>query len=395
MRHALADGVLVRAGKGREHEIARVRVPFVYGQLVDLLDGRADARHVAEVEFRIHALGKEVHRDRDDVAVAGALAVAEERAFDTLRAGHERKFGGRDPGTAVVVRVQADDDAVARRELAAEPLDLVRIDVRGRHLYGRGQVDDHLLVRRRAPLFDHRRADIHREFELRTREALRGVLEDDVRARQRRKAVAHDPCALHGEIDDALPSHPEHHPTLQLRGRVVEMEDDVGRAFKGLHRAADQLLACLAEHLDSDVRRNPALAHDASDKVEVRLRRRREADLDLLQSHVEQEIPHPELLGDVHRVDERLVAVPEVHAAPARRPIEHRVRPRAFRQVDGLEGAVLLVGHGAGAGARGTHGKRRVRWRFRWLRSHDKPLDSRLITVLKPGSSGREPLLER
>ena len=49
----------------------------------------------------------------DDVDVAGALAVAEQRALDAVGAGHHAELGGGDRAAAVVVRVQRQHDAVA------------------------------------------------------------------------------------------------------------------------------------------------------------------------------------------------------------------------------------------------------------------------------------------
>ena len=105
---------------------------------------------VGAVELGIEALRVHVQRQRHDVDIAGALAIAEQRALDAVGAGHQAEFGGRDAGAAVVVRMQRDDqDILAVVELAAHPFDLVGIDVGRRHLDGRRQVDDQLVVGRR------------------------------------------------------------------------------------------------------------------------------------------------------------------------------------------------------------------------------------------------------
>ena len=176
----------MRPGERREHQLASVRMPLVHRQLVDRFHRFLDAAHLAEVELRIDALREHVHRHRHQVAVAGALAVAEQRSFDALRARHQGEFGGRDAGTAVVVRVQTDDHAVARREVADEPLDLIRIDVRRGHLHGGRQIDDHRFRRCRTPLACDRGGNFHREVEFGAGETLRRILERDVRVVQRR-----------------------------------------------------------------------------------------------------------------------------------------------------------------------------------------------------------------
>ena len=80
-------------------------------------------------------------------------------------------------------------------------------------------------------------------------------------------------------------------------------------------------------------------------EVEVGLRRRREADLDLLEAELEEQVEEPLLPRRVHRVDERLVPVAQVGRAPDRRPVEHDVRPGAIGQVDGVVRAVLVERH--------------------------------------------------
>ena len=75
---------------------------------------------------------------------------------------------------------------------------------------------------------------------------------------------------------------PEDDPALRDRRRVVEVDDRARRAVDRLVGALDQLGPRLGEHGDRDVVRDQVLLDERADEVEVRLRRRREADLDLL-----------------------------------------------------------------------------------------------------------------
>ena len=345
-RHAFLDGVLVGAGERGEHQVASVGMAFVNRQLVDGFHGGADARHVAEIQLRVHALREEVHRHGHEVAVAGALAVAEQRAFHPLGTGHERQFGGGHAGAAIIVGVQADHDPLAAGEAAGEPLDLVGVHVGRRHLHRGRQVDDDGARGRGAPLVGHRSANLHREVQFRAGETLRRVLEHDVGIAQRLDAFFHHRGALHGQIDDAGAVHVEHHAALQLGGGVVEVEDGVRRAVERFHGAFDELGACLAEHLHGDVLRHHAAVDDAADEVVVRLRRRRKAHLDFHETDFEQQLVHAQLFVHIHRVDQRLVAIAQVHAAPARRFGEGVVRPLPIRQRHRGERTVLGERHG-------------------------------------------------
>ena len=191
--HALLDRVLVRAGERRVDELAGVRMARMDRQLVALLDDRLRLVDLRQVEPRIDALREQVERQRDEVDVAGALAVPEQRPLDPLGAGHQAELRRRDRRPAVVVRMDAEDDLVARGDVPLEPLEPVGVDVRRERLDRRRQVDDHLLVARRPPLGDHRLADLERVVELGAVEALRRVLEHDLGRRSPPRAPCRAP----------------------------------------------------------------------------------------------------------------------------------------------------------------------------------------------------------
>ena len=125
---------------------------------------------------------------------------------------------------------------------------------------------------------------------------------------------------------------PEHDPALQDRRRVVQVDDRARRALDGLVGALDQLGAGLGQHLDRDVVGDQVLLDDLADEVEVGLARGREADLDLLVAHADQQLEHAALAGRGHRVDQRLVAVAQVDRAPQRRLGDALVGPGAVGQ---------------------------------------------------------------
>ena len=102
---ALLDGVLVAAGERREDQLPRVGVARVNRHLGAVLVGLDDPVHALEVEPGVHALAVEVHGHGEDVHVAGALAVAEQRALHAVGAGHHRQFRRGDGAAAVVVGV--------------------------------------------------------------------------------------------------------------------------------------------------------------------------------------------------------------------------------------------------------------------------------------------------
>ena len=153
---------------------------------------------------------------------------------------------------------------------------------------------------------------------------------------------------MDGDVLDALLVEAEDDATLQGRRGVVEVHDRLLGAADRLEGALDEVLARLGQHLDDDVIGDHVLLDEHAHEVEVGLRRRGEADLDLLEAHGDEELEHPLLARGRHRVDEGLVAVAQVDGAPAGRLGDDGRGPGAVGQVDGAVGAIALPRHGAG-----------------------------------------------
>ena len=329
----------------------------MHGQLGAVLDRAPHLVDVRDVDLGVDALAEQVHRERDQADVAGALAVAEQAALDPVGAGHHRELGRRDRGAAVVVRVQADHRVGAPRELAAEPLDLVGVDVGRGHLDGRRQVEDDLAAVLRLPDVGDRLADLERERQLGRGEDLGAVLvADHGGVEVVLDVLHHDLGAAGGDVLDLVVARPEDHSAEQRRQRVVEVDVGAAYADQRLHAALDQVLTGLGQHRDGHVVGDPVALDELADEREVGLARGREADLDLLVAHPDQEVEHRHLAARAHRVDERLVAVAQVGREPPRGLGDDLVRPGAVGQVDRRERRVAPERHRAGLLGRDPHG---------------------------------------
>ena len=120
------------------------------------------------------------------------------------------------------------------------------------------------------------------------------------------------------------------------------MDDGALGAAAGLEGALDQFGPALRQHLDGDVVRDHLLLDQLAHELEIGLRRRREADLDFLVAHLDEELEHPRLAVGVHGFDQRLVAVAQVDRAPDRRLGDDDAGPLAVLDVDRLERNVFL-----------------------------------------------------
>ena len=115
------------------------------------------------------------------------------------------------------------------------------------------------------------------------------------------------------------------------------MDDGTRCALQRFERAADQGLARLRQHLDGHVIGNQVLVDQLAHEVELGLRCRGKADLDLLETDLHKHLEHAQLALNVHRLDQRLVAVTQVGAQPDGSLGDHGIRPGAICQAYRLE----------------------------------------------------------
>ena len=195
-------------------QVADVRMARMHRQLVAVLDRARGSRRCRRSRARVDALRVQVERHVDEVDVAGALAVAEQAAFDAIGAGHHGELAGGGAGAAVVVRVHRQHDArrAARRWrcihsiMSAKMFGVECSTVDGRlTMHLRSGVGCQTVGRRRRPT----RLE---NVELGAREHLGRILEAPVGVRLLRGAVRLNRRAWRGrEVDDAVLVHAEHH----------------------------------------------------------------------------------------------------------------------------------------------------------------------------------------
>ena len=105
--------------------------------MLQLLHYGANVTHIRKVDFRIHPLREHIHGQRDQIRVAGALAVAEKRTLHPVRAGKQTQLRGCYARAAVIVGMETDGHIGTLGKVSAKPLDLVGVNVRRSHLYRR------------------------------------------------------------------------------------------------------------------------------------------------------------------------------------------------------------------------------------------------------------------
>ena len=338
---AFLNGILVRTAERRENQLAGIRLPRRHRQARAALINLADLPQIGEVEIRMNAEHVEVQGHRDHIQIARALAVAEESSLHPVRAGQESQFGGGHTRGAIVVGVQADNEAVPVADVAAHPFNLIGVHIRSRYLHRAGQVQDHLPLRCGLPHGHHRFGNLQRELEFGGAEAFRRILQPDIRALQPVQALLDPTRSLDRDGLNLFAAFPEHHPALSRRRGIVQVDDHPFGTHQRLDGPLDQIFPGLDQHLDGHVFRNPIFLDEPPIEGELGVRCRWESDLDLLEAAVHQRLEELELLGHIHGHRQRLIAVAKVDTAPDGRRAQRARRPLTVAQVHRRSGAIL------------------------------------------------------
>ena len=343
---ALVDGVLVAAGEGGEHQIARVGLALGHPHLGAALVHLADAVHMAEVQLRVDALHIHIHCHGDEIHIAGALAVAEQAGLHALRAGQQTGLGGGHAAAPVIVGVQGDDGPLTAGQLADKILQLVGELVGHAVLHRGGQVQNDLVLLVGMEVIQHRLADLHGGVHLGAHEGLGRVLKAQIHALGN-DGLGHlidEVGGVDGDLLHARHVGAEHDLPLKGGGGVIEVENDVLGAPDGLKGLFNEVFPGLHQHLNGHVIRDVAALDELAADLIVGVGGGGKADLDLLDADlVHQHMEHLQLFLHVHGVNEGLVAVSQIHGAPLGGMGDEVVRPGAVLNGLGLEGNILFV----------------------------------------------------
>ena len=165
---------------------------------------------------------------------------------------------------------------------------------------------------------DRRVAGLERHRQLGHAERLGRILEPPLGLGLRVGELLDQPHLFRDELHHLGHAQAEHHATPYRRGGVVDVDDGAARAAQGFYGAADQFLARLREHHDRHVVGHQLLLDEIAHGLKVRVRRGRKPDFDFLETHRAQRLEQPLLGFAAHGLEQRLVAVAKVGAAPHR-----------------------------------------------------------------------------
>ena len=318
--------------------------------MVAVLHGAGHGINIRKVQPRRNALRVHVERECDDIYIAGALAIAKQTAFHAVSPGHDAELSRRHAGATVIVRVQTQDHAVAARQVAVHPLDLVGINIRRGDLDCGREVEDDFVGGCSTPLGRDRVADLAGELKFSAGKYLGAVLQDPLGFRLLGGEPFDGTHGRHSQLFDLGFTHAKHDFTENWRSSVVHVNDGAAGTAQGFNGALNERIARLRERLNGHILGHMAALNQNAHKVKIGLRGTGETHLNLLEPHLAQGAKHAHLALGVHRLKQRLVAVPQVGAHPDRCGSDGPAGPLPIGQVDGWEGAVF-------GGRMGQHGE--------------------------------------
>ena len=316
--HALGDRVLMGTGKGRKNQISRIGRALMHTHPGKALVHLPDPAHIVEIQPGLHSVTDHIHGHRHQIHVPGALAVAKQRPFYAVRPRQHAELRVADAAAPVIVGMDAQNHRVPVFHIFMQIFHLAGKHMGHGNLHRGGNIDDGLSLCRGLPDIQHRIANLQRILHLCARETLRTVFKGEI-ALHLRRDLRQQPGAVYGQLFHFFLALFKHLLPLCHRGGIVKMNDGPGRSldrFKGL---ADDVIPGLGQHLDGHILRDHISFDQRAYKLIFRVGGRRKSHFDLLKAHFHKEIEKLQLLLQTHGLDQRLIAVPQVHAAPDRR----------------------------------------------------------------------------
>ena len=260
--------------------------------------------------MRIH-----IERESDYIHVTRTLAVAEQSSLYSVSACQNTQLTVCNRTTSVIVRVQGYNEVLSVNQALAHILDLTCIDVRHRHRYRYGQVDNDFLFGGRLPDFDNLVTNISRKLHFRTRKRLGRILEQILSFCL--SSIFHtELCSEFCNVYNLFLGLFEYLFTLSVRRRIVEVHNSPLDALQSLKSLCDNMLSRLRKYLYRYVVGYEIFFNQSPDKRIFRLARSGKTYFYLLKSYLTKESEKLQLLLETHRYNQCLVAVSQIDTAP-------------------------------------------------------------------------------
>ena len=212
------------------------------------------------------------------------------------------------------------------------PFNLIRINIWCIHLYSGRKIDNHWIFSCGSPFSLHSGTDFQGEIKFRTGKALRRILQNNL-SRELSGTFFYHACSIYRNLNDFLTTLSEYHIPLQSRGRVINVYNCLRAPLNRGKGFIQQFLPALCQHLYFHIIRDQFSFNQLTKKIKFNLTGSRKAHFNFLKPQFDQIFKKFDFLIHHHRIDQRLVTVPQIHTAPHRRFFNLLTRPLSFRVI--------------------------------------------------------------
>ncbi len=227
------------------------------------------------------------------------------------------------------MRMNTQNNLFSFSKVATHPFNLVSINIRRIHLHRRRKIEDDRTFNRRLPYFFNCLAHFQRKIHLCSCKAFRRIFQPEITVKILGTFLDHS-GSLNGNLLNLFPVHVEYHISLKCGCGIINMEDNILDTFDSFKGFINQMLTALTQNLHTYIIRNHLAVYQCPQKIIFQLGCGRKTNLNFLESQLYEQVKEFQLFFNHHRFDQRLITIPQIHAAPDWSFLNLFIRPLTF-----------------------------------------------------------------
>ena len=193
--------------------------------------------HIGKIQLRVYALRVQIHGQRHQIHIAGALPVAKQTALYPRRARQLCQLRRSHACTAVIVRVHTDGGMWIDLQDIYHGFNLIGIHIRRIHFHRGRQIQYQGKFNARLPFRHHRLANLSAEIQFCHAKCFRRIFQRPMRFRMLQTPSLNLPYRRHSQIPHLLSRHLKHLFTKHRRSGIVNMHNGLLGPKHGCHCA--------------------------------------------------------------------------------------------------------------------------------------------------------------
>ena len=224
--HTFADGILMAAGKSGKDQFARIGVTAMHINTRSVFHRIHDLGQVGKIQTRRNTAAVQIHRQHQNIQVAGTFAVAENGPFGAFSTRQQSQFAGSHRTALIVMGVDTDGGFVHIGIIADKVFDHIRILVRRTAFHSGGQVQNKVRLGGFTPGF----LDLFTDFDNKVQIAVgkffgRKFIGNNIFHPGRLHIIAHHTGTIDRHLHNLIVVAVEHKFAVQIAGRHIAVDD--------------------------------------------------------------------------------------------------------------------------------------------------------------------------